>query len=133
MPGNDDTGAMSAWYVLAALGMYHAAPGVDAWELSSPAFPAMTVRLGTGRRLAIEAPGSGDARPYVHGLTLNGRAVTRTYLTSCQLLSGGRLDFTVGASADRAWGTGAGAAPPSASAPSQAVNVCSARLAGTGS
>jgi putative alpha-1,2-mannosidase len=27
MPGNDDTGTMSAWYVLAALGLYHAAPG----------------------------------------------------------------------------------------------------------
>ena len=32
MSGNDDTGEMSAWYVLAALGIYHAAPGVDAWE-----------------------------------------------------------------------------------------------------
>jgi len=62
MAGNDDTGEMSAWYVLAALGIYHAAPGVDAWELSSPAFPQMLVREG-GRTLDIEAPAASNAMP----------------------------------------------------------------------
>jgi len=128
MPGNDDTGEMSAWYVLAALGLYHAAPGVDAWELSSPAFPSMVMRVGE-RSIDIHAPGAAAAAPYVHGLTLDGSPVTRTYLTTCQLRAGGVLHFTLGALADRAWGTGPGAAPPSTSAPSAAVDACAARLA----
>jgi predicted alpha-1,2-mannosidase len=126
LPGNDDTGEMSAWYVLAALGIYHAAPGVDAWELSSPAFPRAVVRA---RHLTIEAAGAGNARPYVHALRLGGRSIERTYLTSCELFAGGRLAFDLGATADRTWGTGPGATPPSASAPSSAVDRCASTLA----
>jgi predicted alpha-1,2-mannosidase len=128
LPGNDDTGEMSAWYVLAALGIYHAAPGVDAWELSSPAFPRAVVRAP---RLTIGAPAAGDARPYVHALRLNGRPLARTYLTSCELRAGGKLAFELGATPDRGWGTGPDAAPPSASAPSPTVDACAARLAGS--
>jgi predicted alpha-1,2-mannosidase len=126
LPGNDDAGEMSAWYVLAALGIYHAAPGVDAWELSSPAFPRTAI---PALHLRIDAPGASNTRPYVGGLTLNGRPITRTFLTSCELRSGGRLSFELGPLPARAFGTGPGAAPPSASAPSPAVDGCAARLA----
>jgi predicted alpha-1,2-mannosidase len=132
MPGNDDTGEMSAWYVLAALGIYHATPGVDAWELSSPQFPAALVREGRAR-LAIDAPGASDAKFYVHGVSLNGAPVARTYLTTCELRAGGRLAFSLGAVADRTWGTGTGAAPPSASSPSPDVERCARTLTATGS
>jgi predicted alpha-1,2-mannosidase len=129
LPGNDDTGEMSAWYVLAALGLYHAAPGFDAWELSSPAFPEAIVREGQRTRLRITAPGASNLEPYVHGVSLNGAPIVRTFLTSCQLRSGGSLSFSLGAMPDRVWGTGQGAAPPSVSAPSPAVNACAATLA----
>lgn len=128
LPGNDDAGAMSAWYVLAALGLYHAAPGVDAWELSSPAFPQASVALGGGRSLEVQAPGASPLRFYLHALSLDGRPVRRTYLTTCQLLSGGRLSYALGLVADRRWGTAPDAAPPSASAPSAPVEGCAARL-----
>jgi predicted alpha-1,2-mannosidase len=131
LPGNDDTGEMSAWYVLAALGLYHVAPGVNAWELSSPMFPRATVNQGSSI-LAINAPGASNAKPYVHGLQLNGSAVNRTFLTTCQLRSGGALDFSLGALADHRWATGPGAAPPSQSAPSADVNGCAASIAGSG-
>lgn len=127
MPGNDDAGEMSAWYVLAALGLYHAAPGVDAWELSSPAFPQIALGVG-GHRLTIDAPGASRVEPYIHSLSLNGKVVARTYLTTCQLRAGGTLDYAMGATADRSWGVGAGAAPPSAAAPSAAVDACTAGL-----
>jgi predicted alpha-1,2-mannosidase len=131
LPGNDDTGEMAGWYVLQALGIYRAAPGVDAWELSSPMFPRATVN-GGGSHLRIEAAGASNAKPYVHGLTLNGAPVTRTFLTTCQLRAGGALNFSLGALPDHKWGTGQGAAPPSGSAPSPEVDACAASLAGTG-
>ena len=124
MPGNDDAGEMSAWYVLSALGIYHAAPGVDAWELSSPAFPSVKLR-----GLRIDAPGASPVRPYVHAVALNGKPVDRTYLTTCQLDAGGRLSYTLGATADRSWGTGAEAAPPSVTHPAADVERCAAKLA----
>src|ERR1051325_12179326 len=36
LPGNDDLGATSAWYVWAALGMYPATPGADTLALHGP-------------------------------------------------------------------------------------------------
>jgi len=126
LPGNDDTGEMSAWYVLAALGIYHAAPGVDAWELSSPLFPRASLRAP---HLTIDAPAAGNARPYLHAVWLNGSAIERTYLTSCELRAGGRLTFSLGPLPDRRWGADPSAAPPSASAPSVPVDSCAASLA----
>jgi putative alpha-1,2-mannosidase len=113
--------------VLAALGLYHVAPGTDAWELSSPLFPQASLR-----GLTINAPGAGNARPYVHGVQLNGTAHNRTFLTTCQLRTGGKLDFSLGPLADHHWGTGPGAAPPSQTTPTADVERCAASLAGTG-
>ena len=53
----------------------------------------------------------------------------RTFLTTCQLRRGGRLDFWLGALPNRIWGAGAGPAPPSAGAPSGDVAGCTAALA----
>lgn len=132
LPGNDDAGEMSAWYVLAALGLYHTTPGAPVWALSSPTFPQATVRVGS-RRVSLDAPGANRARPYVHGLTLNGTEITRPYLTTCELRQARALSFSLGALPDRSWGSGPGAAPPSESAPSAAVDACTARLASGGS
>ena len=113
LPGNDDTGTMSAWYVLAALGLYHAAPGVPAWELASPAFSDAVL----GGRLAIVAPGASSRRPYVHGLTAGVRTVDRPWLTTRELTRARSLTFALGALPDRGWGVSAAAAPPSLSSP----------------
>lgn len=115
LPGNDDTGTMSAWYVLAALGLYHAAPGSEAWQLSSPAFGKAIVRTG-GRRLTVEAAGTSFVSRYVQSATLGGRPFSRTWLPSRRLRQGGVLHFDMGAVPNRQWGTGPDAAPPSLSA-----------------
>lgn len=114
LPGNDDTGEMSAWYVLASLGIYHAAPGAPVYELNSPAFPSIALRTGA-RTLAISAPGASALAPYVSSAALNGRPVARTYLTTCELQAGGRLAFALSPAPDTAWASGPGAAPPSLS------------------
>src|SRR4030081_3205757 len=43
LPGNDDLGATSAWYVWAALGMYPATPGTDTLALHGPLFPSIFI------------------------------------------------------------------------------------------
>lgn len=116
LPGNDDAGAMSAWYVLAAVGLYQAQPGFDAWELSSPLFSSVVVRGdGTGRpRLTITAAGAGPADEYVAAATLSGRPLTRDWLTVNQVGSGRALALTLRPTPSR-WATGPDAAPPSLS------------------
>ncbi|MGD0378999.1 MAG: GH92 family glycosyl hydrolase [Acidimicrobiales bacterium] len=130
-PGNDDLGAMSSWYVWAALGLYPETPGRGELVLGSPLFPHITMTLGSGRTIVIDAPGATPSTPYVQGLEVGGLAPSAigcpaspgtgpTPATfSCPWLpatvwdTGARLAFTVGASPDASWGAVASDAPPS--------------------
>ena len=115
MPGNDDTGTMSAFYVLAALGLYHAQPGVQAWQLNSPSFGRAVIDTGA-RDFTIEAPGASRLRKYVQSARLGKRSFDRAWLSSAQLRSGGRLAFELGARPNKDWASGPDAAPPALSA-----------------
>jgi putative alpha-1,2-mannosidase len=110
LPGNDDAGTMSAWYVLTAIGLYQAQPGVDAWELSSPLFDRVTLAAA---RLHITAPGAGPAAEYIGAATRNGRPLERSWLTDEQLR--GEISLTLQASSSSTWATTPDAAPPSIS------------------
>jgi predicted alpha-1,2-mannosidase len=111
-PGNDDVGALSSWYVWAALGLYPQTPGVPMLVVGAPLFPHAEIEAGSGRRVVIDAPGAAAGRPYVQSLRVNGHATTHTWLT---LPRSGRLrlDFRLAATPNTAWGTGTADAPPS--------------------
>ncbi|MGW4065824.1 GH92 family glycosyl hydrolase [Amycolatopsis sp. NPDC004747] len=112
LPGNDDLGATSAWYVFAALGMYPEAPGRAELVLASPLFPKITLTRATGQRITITAPGASSSVKYVNSLRVNGRPSTKPWLPESFAVDGGRLDFTLGTS-PTSWGSGRADAPPS--------------------
>ena len=132
MPGNDDTGTMAAWYVMASIGVYPVTPGVPAFELNSPAYESVTIHLGApDRSFTITAPGASSVNKYIQAAALDGAAFDRAYLTQCDIHPGGRLAYTVGPNAGASWATGPLAAPPSVSdrAPRPPMSAC---LAGMG-
>ncbi len=49
-PGNDDLGAMSSWYVWAAVGLFPVTPGSADLALASPLFPETVLTLADGHR-----------------------------------------------------------------------------------
>ena len=73
-PGNDDLGALSSWYVWAAIGLFPVTPGSANLSLASPLFPSVVITLPSGRHLVEQAPGATASRPYVHTLGLGGHA-----------------------------------------------------------
>lgn len=122
LPGNDDAGTMSAAYVLSAIGLYQAQPGVDAWELSSPIFSNVVINGpgNSGPRFTIAAPGSSSVNQYVAAATVSrpGKktavALDKTWLTNDDLHGRRTLTFTLSPTATD-WATGPSAAPPSLS------------------
>ncbi len=96
LPGNDDGGAMSSWYVFAALGLYPEIPGVAGFALGSPLFPTMTVRLGSGAVLHIVAPNASKSVRYVQQFTVNGQAYNQPWLPFEQISQGATLHYTLG-------------------------------------
>ncbi|MCC6754826.1 MAG: glycoside hydrolase family 92 protein, partial [Solirubrobacterales bacterium] len=111
LPGNDDGGATSAWYVLSALGLYPAVPGTDILATGSPLFPEARLRL-SGGELELSAPQAAAERPYVAGMTVNGTPSPAPWLRFADLAGGGKVDWQL-TDAPTAWGSDPGQAPPS--------------------
>ncbi|MGW1034002.1 GH92 family glycosyl hydrolase [Streptomyces antibioticus] len=113
IPGNDDLGAMSAWYVFSALGMYPQVPSRAELVLASPLFPRVEIDRPDGNDISVRAPGAAADAPYVHSLKVNGRTSDRPWLPASFVRDGGRVDFTLSGTPDRTWGTDPADAPPS--------------------
>ena len=124
-PGNDDLGAMSSWYVWAALGMYPSIPGTSILTVNTPLFDRALIALSAGRIIRIIAPGaSGRNRlKYIRGLRIDGEPSDRTYLPASVISNGGDVVFSLAANPDKVWGTAESSAPPSFGAGSSAVTV----------
>ncbi|MFF5532093.1 GH92 family glycosyl hydrolase [Streptomyces cinerochromogenes] len=111
IPGNDDLGAMSAWYVFSALGMYPQVPSRAELVLASPLFERIEIDRPHGNDISVRATGAAADAPYVHALKVNGHGSDRPWLPASFVRDGGRLDYTLSAVPDRDWG--AGSPPPS--------------------
>ncbi|HEU5353078.1 MAG TPA: GH92 family glycosyl hydrolase [Actinocrinis sp.] len=106
-PGNDDLGAMSSWYVWAALGVYPQTPGVPLLVLGSPQFPHAVIHGAFGD-LRINARGAGGT--YISSLKVDDRSTQHTWIDATRAHE---LDFTLSANPNTSWGTAPGDAPPS--------------------
>lgn len=113
LPGNDDLGTLSAWFVWNALGLYPPIPGAPVYVIASPAFERATVRLPAGD-LVIEASGASVASKFVASARLDGEPLDRAWVTHAELAGGATLRFEMSAAPSVSWGVGA--PPPSASA-----------------
>jgi putative alpha-1,2-mannosidase len=112
LPGNDDGGAMSSWYVFAAIGLYPEITGVGGFVIGSPLFTAVTVRLAGSHTLQIRAPSASDRNAYVQSLKMNGNVTTGLWIAWSAVQQGTTLNFTLGSSATN-WGSEPTDAPPS--------------------
>jgi putative alpha-1,2-mannosidase len=95
LPGNDDAGTMSSWYVWCAVGLYPNA-GQDFYYVGSPVFTRARIELGGGRAFTVEAPAASAANVYVQSATLDGRPLERAWLTHAEVARGGRLVLRMG-------------------------------------
>jgi putative alpha-1,2-mannosidase len=109
IPGNDDAGTMSAWYVFSALGLYPTVPTRAELALTSPLFPRAVVHLGSGKDLTIDAPATGT---YVRKLTVDGRSSTKAWLPAAAVRTGGHLVYTLGTAPSLTWASGSRDVPP---------------------
>ena len=112
IPGNDDLGVMSSWYVWAALGFYPEWPGRADLVIGSPLFPEARVTR-PGGAVVIHAPGAAADRPYVTGLRVDGKPSSRPWLPEAFATKGGTLDVDLSDKPDPKWGADTKDAPPS--------------------
>jgi len=90
LPGNDDLGAMSSWYVFSALGFFPFCPGKPVYSMGVPLFKKVVLHLAGGQRFVVRR-GEGNG-----GWLLNGRAFDSTELLHSRVAVGGELVYRGG-------------------------------------
>jgi predicted alpha-1,2-mannosidase len=101
-PGDEDSGAMSAWYVFAALGLFPNA-GQDLYLLSGPLFPRATLQRENKSKIVIEGVNVSPDNIYVQSVTLNGQSLERAWIRHQEIKDGATLRFVMG-DKPSAWG-----------------------------
>lgn len=112
LPGNDDGGALSSWFVFSALGIYPIVPGVGVFVFGSPLFPKAVIHLKNGR-LTIEGHGGFVDAPYIQSLKVDGKIWEKPWVEFSKISHGGTLSFKLGTKPDKEWGGSPKNLPPS--------------------
>lgn len=93
LPGNDDCGQMSAWYIFSALGFYPVCPGNNEYVLGSPSVSEAQLILENGKTFTIKAPGLSKKNIYVKRILLNGAPYNKLFIRHEDIMAGGEMVF----------------------------------------
>ncbi|MFL5808220.1 MAG: glycoside hydrolase domain-containing protein, partial [Flavisolibacter sp.] len=111
--GNEDCGQMSAWYILSSMGFYPVCPGTGEYVLGTPLFNEVKIKLENGKQFLIRAKRNSANAKYVTGTSLNGKPLTRSYLSHPDIMNGGVFEFTLSGTPGKNWGTSSADLPHS--------------------
>ena len=93
IPGNDDTGTMSAWLVYSMMGFYPIVPGEPKYTITKPLFDKITIQLDKNyyknSELVIEK--SGNAKGYIKKIRVNGKRHKGYFINHDELVNGKKM------------------------------------------
>jgi predicted alpha-1,2-mannosidase len=114
IPGDEDGGGLTSFVVFSSLGFYPVTPGFPAYNIGSPLFDDIRVKLPGGKELHIIAKGSSRENKYIQSATLNGKTWDKPWFSHEDIKNGATLVLEMGSQPNKQWGTDVSAAPPSA-------------------
>lgn len=91
LPGNEDMGQMSAWFVMSAMGFYPVDPVGGVYELGAPMFDKTEIPLPSGKTFTIIAEGLSPERPYIGKAILDGHPLKQPRITHDDIMRGSTL------------------------------------------
>ena len=101
--GNEDCGQMSAWFVFSAMGFYPVDPISGQYEIGTPMFPRVELKLANGKTFTISAPAVSRENIYIQSVKVNGEPYKKSYLTHDLIMSGATVEFEMGAAPGPVW------------------------------
>lgn len=102
LPGNDDSGAMSSWYVFSAMGIFPNA-GQDFYYLFGSKFSKSTISLKNGKKIIIESKNASEKNIYVQSCKVNGKPWNKATIKHDVIKNGAHIEFIMGESPSK-WG-----------------------------
>ena len=101
--GNEDCGQMSAWFVFSAMGFYPVDPISGQYEIGTPMFPRVELKLANGKTFTVSAPAVSRENIYIQSVKVNGEPYKKSYLTHDLIMSGATVEFEMGAAPGPVW------------------------------
>jgi predicted alpha-1,2-mannosidase len=113
IPGDEDGGGMSAFYVFSAMGFYPVTAGLPIYVIGSPIFDKVSIALQGGKQFTVKAVNNSAENKYIQSAKLNGKPYNKTYFTHEDLVQGGTLELVMGNRPCKTWAVDEAATPPS--------------------
>jgi len=113
IPGDEDGGGMTAWVVFSMMGFYPVTPGVPVYDLGSPVFNRVTIRLENGKTFKLIARDSSPDNKYIQSVKLDGKSLNQVWFRHANIANGGTLELQMGNTPNRSLGTVPESLPPS--------------------
>jgi putative alpha-1,2-mannosidase len=99
IPGNDDTGTMSAWAVFNMIGFYPDCPGEPAYTLTTPVFDKVTIKLSKEQwgtdELVITSKRSNKEAYRINNITVGGKPFKSYRISHKDLIKARNIHFDV--------------------------------------
>ncbi len=92
---NDDSGAMSSWFIFSSIGFFPNA-GQNIYYLTGAAFPLTTLKLGNGKLLKITAKNASEKNIYIQSCKINGKPWKQFWFNHSDIANGGTIEFVMG-------------------------------------
>ena len=113
VPGDEDGGGLTSFVVFSSIGFYPVTPGFPAYNIGSPLFNDIQVRLSNGKIFHIIANNCSDENKYIQRATLNDKAWNKPWFSHDDIKNGGTLILEMGKHPNKSWGADKKVAPPS--------------------
>jgi len=90
---DEDDGTMGAWYIFSSMGLYPLIVGEPVYEITSPLFDRIKIKLDNGKTFKIITKNRSNALAPVKEISLNGRQYSSRQLSHNSILAGGTLEI----------------------------------------
>ena len=104
IPGDEDGGSMSAYYVFSAMGFYPVTAGIPEYSIGSPLFTKVTIHLENGKTFTLKANNASWSNKYIQAAKINGQLLNRPQISHQEIINGGTLELEMGNRPNYRWG-----------------------------
>ena len=104
IPGDEDGGGMTAFVVFTSMGIYPVTPGLPYYNITSPIFEKIAIKLQNGNTFTVLAEGSSKRKKYIQKAFINGKEIFSPFISHQQIMDGATLKLDLGELPNKEWG-----------------------------
>jgi putative alpha-1,2-mannosidase len=103
IPGNDDMGSMSSWFVFSSMGIYPTCPGKPEYSIGYPLFDEVVIHLPNGKKFTIHKQHGEHQNNYIRSLAVDEQSYHDLTVSHATIVKGGTMLFDMASYPNDKW------------------------------